>query len=95
MTTSNDLSVHGHVTIRYWASARAAAGCESDSVPAGTLAEALAAVRALHAESSRFADVLAICSILVGSDPVGSRDPAHIDLRPGDVVELLPPFAGG
>ncbi len=29
------------VTVRYWAAARAAAGVESEQVPAGTLAEAV------------------------------------------------------
>jgi molybdopterin converting factor small subunit len=33
--------------------------------------------------------------MLVGDRPVGSQDPAQVNLRPGDVVELLPPFAGG
>lgn len=81
--------------MRYWAAARAAAGRHSDQVEAGTVADALDAVRALHADSPRFADVVKVCSVLVGSDPVGTRDPAEVTLRPGDVVELLPPFAGG
>jgi sulfur-carrier protein len=83
------------VTVRYWAAARAAAGRESDQVPATTLAEALGAVLALHEGDRRFADVVGVCSVLVGSAPVSTRDPATVDLRPGDVVELLPPFAGG
>lgn len=83
------------VTIRYWAAARAAAGRVSDEVEAGTLAEALEAVRALHGDSSRFADVVKVCSVLVGSDPVRTQDPEQVVLRAGDVVELLPPFAGG
>jgi sulfur-carrier protein len=84
-----------NVTVRYWATARAAAGRESDEVDAGTLAEALGAVRALHAGNQRFADVVGICSVLVGSSPVSSQDPGEVALAPGDVVELLPPFAGG
>ena len=32
---------------------------------------------------------------VVGDRPVGATDPADVALRPGDVVELLPPFAGG
>jgi sulfur-carrier protein len=83
------------VTVRYWASARAAAGRESDEVPAGTLGEALRAVLALHAGNTRFADVAGVCSVLVGSSPVSSRDPEAVPLSAGDVVELLPPFAGG
>jgi molybdopterin synthase sulfur carrier subunit len=33
--------------------------------------------------------------VLVGDRPVGTADPATVVLRPGDHVELLPPFAGG
>ncbi len=39
--------------------------------------------------------VVGVCSVLVGDQPVGSRDPEAVVVRPGDVVELLPPFAGG
>lgn len=55
------------VTVRYWAAARDAAGCAQDDVRAGTLAEALRQVRALHADRPRFADVVGVCSVLVGS----------------------------
>ncbi len=88
----------GGITVRYWAGARAAAGVDSDVVPAGggtTLAAVLSAVRALHADRPRLADVLAVCSVLVGERPVGAADPADVVLRAGDTVELLPPFAGG
>ena len=86
------------VTVRYWASARAAAGVEADSVPVGedaTLADVLAGVRGLHPDRGRLAEVIAVCSVLVGDRPVGSREPADVAVVPGDVVELLPPFAGG
>jgi molybdopterin synthase sulfur carrier subunit len=83
------------VTVRYWAAARAAAGRESDRVPAATLADALRAVLAVHEGNRRFADVVGVCSVLVGSAPVTSRDPAAVPLSGEDVVELLPPFAGG
>ena len=84
-----------HITVRYWAAARAAAGRESDQVVAATVAEALRAVLELHAGNQRFADVIAVCSVLVGSSPVSSQDPESVRLAAGDVVELLPPFAGG
>jgi molybdopterin converting factor small subunit len=83
------------VTVRYWAAARAAAGVESDVVEASTLAGALDAVRRLRPDDRRFADVVGICSVLVGEVPVGARPHAEVALSPGDVVELLPPFAGG
>ena len=88
----------GSVTVRYWASARAAAGVDADvlRVEEGTtLADVLAAVRALHADRPRLSDVVAVCSVMVGDRPVGSAAPSDVLLRPGDTVELLPPFAGG
>ncbi|HYO40718.1 MAG TPA: MoaD/ThiS family protein [Nocardioidaceae bacterium] len=88
----------GSVTVRYWAGARAAAGVESDSVPAAegaTLADVLAAVLALHADRPRLREVIAACSVLVGDRPMGAADPGDVVLHAGDTVELLPPFAGG
>lgn len=88
----------GTVTVRYWASARAAAGVDADHVEVGsgtTLAELLVQVQTLHPDRPKLPGVLAVCSALVGERPVGATDPADVRLRPGDVVELLPPFAGG
>jgi molybdopterin converting factor small subunit len=88
----------GTVTVRYWASARAAAGVDADRVEVGsgtTLAELFVQVRALHPDRPTLPGVLAVCSALVGDRPVGATDPADVKLLPGDVVELLPPFAGG
>ncbi|QWZ08081.1 MoaD/ThiS family protein [Nocardioides panacis] len=100
MSDRSDRSVspESNVTVRYWAAARAAAGVESDevAVSAGTtLADVLAAVRTLHADRDRLADVLSVCSVLVGDRPVGSREPGDVSVVAGDTVELLPPFAGG
>ena len=86
------------IVVRYWAAARAAAGVDCDVLPATevrTLADALAAVRVLHADRPRLADVVAVCSVLVGDRPVGSAQPGEVPLAAGDTVELLPPFAGG
>ena len=88
----------GHVTFRYWAAARAAAGLDAEPVPVeegATLADVLAEVRSRHGARSRLAEVLAVCSVLVGDRPVGSRAPEDVRLAAGDTVELLPPFAGG
>ena len=96
--SERSVSVDGHVTVRYWASARAAAGVESDEISlggAGTLAEVLESVRAAHADRPRLAEVVSVCSVLVGDQPVGTTPVDQVHLRPGDVVELLPPFAGG
>lgn len=91
---TRDASV-GAVTVRYWAAARAAAGRESDRTTAGTLADVLAEVHSLHPDNERFERVVAMCSILVGEQPVGAADHASIDVGPGTTIELLPPFAGG
>jgi molybdopterin converting factor small subunit len=81
------------VTVRYWASARAAAGVAEERYPAATLADLLAAVRA--AGRPRLDTVLAVASLVVDEQPVGSRDPAAVRLSDGATVEVLPPFAGG
>jgi molybdopterin synthase sulfur carrier subunit len=84
------------VLVRYWAGARAAAGVAEETFPAPvTLAELLDEVTARHRERPRLKDVVSVCSVLVGDRPVSSADPADVVLRPGDTVELLPPFAGG
>jgi molybdopterin converting factor small subunit len=100
MTDPADGSVSavGDVTVRYWAAARAAAGVEAETVPVGdgaTLADVLAELRVRHGARSRLADVLAVCSVLVGDRPVGSRAPEDVPVWPGETVEMLPPFAGG
>jgi molybdopterin converting factor small subunit len=87
----------GTVTVHYWASARAAAGVSSDVVSVDgpvTLAELRARAVALH-PGTNLAAVLGVCSVLVGDQPVGSRDPASVEVAPGGTVEFLPPFAGG
>jgi len=85
------------VTIRYWAAARAAAGVDVEEVAVSgevTLDTVLAEARRRH-DDRRFRDVLSTCSVLVGERPVGAHDPARVVVRPGETVELLPPFAGG
>jgi molybdopterin converting factor small subunit len=80
-------------TVRYWAALKDAAGTADDQVEAGTLAEALAEVRARH--DDRFSAVLARCSLLVDGAQVGHRHPAEVTLPGGGEVDCLPPFAGG
>jgi molybdopterin converting factor small subunit len=85
------------ITVRYWASARAAAGVESDALPVTgplTLADVVRRAAALH-PGTRLPGVLEACSVLVGDQPVKSRAPETVLVRPGQTVEFLPPFAGG
>lgn len=89
------MGTSGQVTLRYWASAAAAAGVESDTIDIDapvSLSELKARARGLH-DSARFRDVLACCSVLVGDRPANDDDAVLV--HPGSSVEFLPPFAGG
>jgi sulfur-carrier protein len=84
--------------MRYWASARAAAGTDSDALDVTgpvSLADLIGRVREAHADSSRFAEVIACCAVMVGDRPVTTSDPSSVMVDPGSTVEFLPPFAGG
>jgi molybdopterin synthase sulfur carrier subunit len=85
------------VTVRYWASARAAAGVATDELPVDgpvSLADLRDRAVALH-PGTRLEAVLGVCSVLVGDRPVATQDPAMVIVGPGETVEFLPPFAGG
>lgn len=85
------------VTVRYWAGARAAAGTAEDSFEVEaevTLADLVAQVLERH-PGDRMARTVAVCSVLLGDQPVRTQDPASVVVAAGSVVELLPPFAGG
>ncbi len=84
------------VLVRYWAAAKAAAGRPEEEFPAApTLAALLADVRARYGEGSQLDVVLGRCSYLVDEVSPGTRPPAEVELAPGAVVDVLPPFAGG
>lgn len=85
------------ITVRYWAGARAAAGTAEDVLEATgelSLADVVARVLERH-PGEQMARTVGVCSVLLGDQPVRTQDPATVVVRPGDVVELLPPFAGG
>lgn len=91
------------VTVRFWASARAAAGTDSQDVGvegAITVAALVARlvedarVRRGEGAATQLAHVLSICSVLVGDRPHGRGD-RDVEVPPGASVEFLPPFAGG
>jgi molybdopterin converting factor small subunit len=82
------------VTMRYWAAARDAAGIAEQRLDADTLARAL--IQAADAEpAGRLRAVLTRSSFLIDGDPVGRRAAESVALRDGNVIEVLPPFAGG
>jgi molybdopterin synthase sulfur carrier subunit len=71
------------VTLRFFAAARAAVGSPTLEVAPGAIGEVI----------GEFASpVLDRCSLLVNG--IAATDPSQ-RLADGDVVDLLPPFAGG
>lgn len=80
------------VTVRHFAAARAAAGASEErlTLPPGTTVADL--VTTLGQDRPELARVLLRCSFL--HDEVAVRD-RHDALRPGSVLDVLPPFAGG
>ena len=103
MESSHDAVAGGEtppITVRYWASARAAAGVNSDALAVTgplTLTDVVRRAVALH-PGTRLPNVLEACSVLVGDQPVGSRDPDGVLVQPGQSVEFLPQlfiFDGG
>lgn len=94
------MSGSGTVLVRFWASARSAAGTpECEVVVPGEmdLAELESRVVAQLAagEPSSLRRVLGVCSVLVGDRPAGGAERSTTRVTAGDVVEFLPPFAGG
>jgi molybdopterin synthase sulfur carrier subunit len=71
------------VTVRFFAAARAAVGASSASVPTGSLDSVLAGFEF---------PVIAKCSFLINGISETDRSRAVVD---GDIVDVLPPFAGG
>jgi molybdopterin converting factor small subunit len=76
------------VSVRYWAGARAAAGVDEEPLEARSTGDVVAALTARGGELAR---VVALSSLLVDGHVV--RD--GVRLADGQVVEVLPPFAGG
>lgn len=91
------------ITMRYYAAAQAAAGRAEEPLEApdgASLADALEAAlavdrwahRAENGSAPQLADVMRRCSFLVNE--VAAKDRSRV-LAHGDVVDVLPPFAGG
>ena len=88
------------MNVRYFAAARAAAGVEDegfDLPPGATVADLLQAILAVDraeppAGTPPLPRILSRSSFLLNE--VAVRDRATV-LTPGDVVDVLPPFAGG
>ncbi|MGW4947756.1 MoaD/ThiS family protein [Actinoplanes sp. NPDC004185] len=80
----------GVVEIRYFAGARAAAGCSAESVAAASVEDLTVVLAQRHGE--RLAMVLKAASFLVDGLACHDRKAA---LPAGATVDVLPPFAGG
>ena len=78
------------VTVRYFAGARAAAGCSTEAIEAGSVAEFVGVLTERHGE--RLAVVLKAASFLVDGLTCHDR---QAGLPTGATVDVLPPFAGG
>ena len=77
-----------NVTVRYWASARAVAGRDSEPFLGRHVGDVLDAAAAAHTGLSV---VLEVSTILLDGRAVTASEP----LSEGDTLEVLPPFAGG
>ena len=76
-------------TVRYFAAAAEAAGRESEVLGGATVGALRSAM--VEAHGAGLERVLNRCAVLVG----GLRADDGTGVAPGDVVDVLPPFAGG
>ncbi len=79
----------GTVTVRYFAAAAEAAGCDTESLPGGTAADLVAEMTRRH--GTALAEVLTRCSLLAA----GTRVEGDDEVPDGGSLDVLPPFAGG
>jgi len=78
------------VTVRFFAGARAAAGCDQVTVEPGPLEKV---IEGLHTSFPALAAVTPVCSYLVNGLSV--KRPQDPVVRAGSSLDVLPPFAGG
>ena len=86
------------IRVRFWASARSAAGTDSLTVALDadpTVADVRRAVVAALPERADLPRVLDVCSVLLGERPMGTADAEQVRVPEGTELEFLPPFAGG
>lgn len=86
------LSTQLQVTVRYFGAARAAADSESQILTVESGCSVADLAHRLAERNARLAAVLTRCSYL--RDGVAVRDTAA-ELRTGETIDVLPPFAGG
>lgn len=77
------------LTVRYWAAAAEATGVDRERYDVSTVAQALTLAGEQH---PALGAVLPRCSLLL--DGVRVSDPGQA-ISKGQILEVLPPFAGG
>lgn len=77
------------LTVRFWAAAQEAAGTHCETYDASSVRDIVAAASGRH---PALAGVLPRCSLLLDGVRVGDLDTL---VARGQVLEVLPPFAGG
>jgi len=80
------------ITLRYFASARAAAGTETEIRTAPTPADALA--KASEDYGAEFTRIVGISSLLLNGTPL-AKEATETELTDAATLDVLPPFAGG
>jgi molybdopterin converting factor small subunit len=80
------------LTVRFFAAARAAAAAETAEISLERPTTVAEIVEELCSRSADLAQVLQRCSYLC--DGIAVRD-LECELRPGQTLDVLPPFAGG
>jgi molybdopterin converting factor small subunit len=78
------------ITVRYFAAAAEAAGTGSEDVSAATASELRTVLAQRHGHT--LSRVLERCALLHDGQRL---DDPRSPLRPGGLVDVLPPFAGG
>lgn len=77
------------LTVRFWAAAQEAAGVHTETYGGSSVREIVADASVRHPD---LVAVLPRCSLLLDGVRVGDLDMAVVG---GQVLEVLPPFAGG
>ncbi len=92
MTDVREAAAQFPVTVRFFAAARDAAGVDEEEIRLPARATLADLTDALTVRDGQLGQVLQKCSYL--RDGFAVRD-LHVELRSGQTIDILPPFAGG
>ncbi|PWJ26610.1 molybdopterin converting factor small subunit [Branchiibius hedensis] len=85
----SDTTPTGQLTVRFWAAAQEAAGTHTETYAAASVRDIVTDASGRH---PALIAVLPRCSLLLDGVRVGDLDTQVLG---GQVLEVLPPFAGG